>query len=197
MMYDAIVVGAGPGGTSAAFFMGHASQKVLVLEKEAVPRYKTCGGGVPIRALEKYFPFSFEPVIDCRVQSISYILGRYAATIPLNGPSMVTVMRDRFDAHILSHAKAEVVTKSAVRKVNEAGAHVMVETHDGRTFVTRAFLEMLSDEVTYPEIILRNIATLPVFLLTEAAAGLLRRFGLADQDDRLRRFVYWGRWPQR
>jgi len=44
-----IVVGGGPAGATAAFFLGQAGAKVLVLEKQKLPRYKTCGGAVSAR----------------------------------------------------------------------------------------------------------------------------------------------------
>jgi geranylgeranyl reductase family protein len=43
---DAIVVGAGPGGSSAAFFLAERGRRVLLLDKRAFPRDKACGDGV-------------------------------------------------------------------------------------------------------------------------------------------------------
>lgn len=40
MEYDLIVVGGGPGGTSAATFVAKAGNKVLLLEKESFPRHQ-------------------------------------------------------------------------------------------------------------------------------------------------------------
>lgn len=44
--YDVIVVGGGPGGASAASFLGAKGRKVLILEKEKFPRDKTCGDAI-------------------------------------------------------------------------------------------------------------------------------------------------------
>jgi FADH2-dependent halogenase len=38
--YDAVVIGAGPGGTSASTFLAKAKKRVLVLEKETFPRFR-------------------------------------------------------------------------------------------------------------------------------------------------------------
>lgn len=63
--YDVIVAGAGPGGAAAAYHLGRAGRRVLVLEKDRLPRYKPCGGGVSADLLAE-FPFSFEPVFEAR-----------------------------------------------------------------------------------------------------------------------------------
>ncbi|WP_309738207.1 FAD-dependent oxidoreductase, partial [Chamaesiphon sp. OTE_20_metabat_361] len=46
LMFDCIIVGAGPAGGSAAYHLAKQGRSVLVLEKDALPRYKPCGGGV-------------------------------------------------------------------------------------------------------------------------------------------------------
>jgi flavin-dependent dehydrogenase len=33
-LYDVIIIGSGPGGSTAAFFLGEAGKRVLLLEKE-------------------------------------------------------------------------------------------------------------------------------------------------------------------
>ncbi|HLK58555.1 MAG TPA: FAD-dependent oxidoreductase, partial [Chthonomonadaceae bacterium] len=50
--YDAIVVGAGPAGNAAAFELAQGGAKVALLEKQTLPRHKTCGGGMPMRVGE-------------------------------------------------------------------------------------------------------------------------------------------------
>jgi menaquinone-9 beta-reductase len=54
--YDAIVVGAGPGGSTAATMMSESGLHVLLLDKDSFPRNKVCGdaiSGKSIEALEK------------------------------------------------------------------------------------------------------------------------------------------------
>lgn len=50
--YDAIVVGAGPAGASAAYFLAHAGARVCVVERKAFPRAKVCGDGLTPRAVK-------------------------------------------------------------------------------------------------------------------------------------------------
>ena len=42
-MYDAIIVGAGPAGSSAAIHCNKLGLKTLILEKSKFPRDKICG----------------------------------------------------------------------------------------------------------------------------------------------------------
>ncbi|MEM4633658.1 MAG: geranylgeranyl reductase family protein [Candidatus Anstonellaceae archaeon] len=50
--YDAIVVGGGPAGSSAAAFLSYAGKKVLLLEKEKWPRDKTCGDAISGKSMK-------------------------------------------------------------------------------------------------------------------------------------------------
>lgn len=48
---DVVVVGAGPGGSAAAYFLARLGHDVILLEKESFPRDKVCGDGLTPRAV--------------------------------------------------------------------------------------------------------------------------------------------------
>jgi geranylgeranyl reductase family protein len=50
-MYDVAVVGAGPGGSAAAYYLAKGGLDVLLLDKFSFPRDKTCGDALTPRAL--------------------------------------------------------------------------------------------------------------------------------------------------
>jgi geranylgeranyl reductase family protein len=51
--WDALVVGAGPAGASAAFWLAQHGHSVLVVDKKRFPREKTCGDGLTPRAVHQ------------------------------------------------------------------------------------------------------------------------------------------------
>ncbi len=48
--YDVIVVGGGPAGAMAAWRLARGGANTLLVERQPLPRHKTCGGGVPMIA---------------------------------------------------------------------------------------------------------------------------------------------------
>lgn len=51
-MYDALVVGAGPGGATTAAFLARAGRRVLLVDKETFPRDKICGDALSGKAID-------------------------------------------------------------------------------------------------------------------------------------------------
>ena len=52
--FDAIVVGGGPGGSSAAGYLAMAGKRVLLIEKGVWPRDKVCGDAVGGKSLSHF-----------------------------------------------------------------------------------------------------------------------------------------------
>ena len=51
--YDVLVVGAGPAGATAAYWLASRGHRVLAVEKKRFPREKTCGDGLTPRAVRQ------------------------------------------------------------------------------------------------------------------------------------------------
>ncbi len=51
--YDVVVVGAGPAGAAAAYWLSERGRRVLLVEKKDFPREKTCGDGLTPRAVRQ------------------------------------------------------------------------------------------------------------------------------------------------
>jgi len=140
MDHDTIVVGAGPGGASAAFFLSRAGQRVLLLERTRFPRHKPCGGAVPVSTFRR-FPFSLEAVIETRPTVAEF---RYPGQSPLHEPlpdrPIALVRRPDFDALLLSRAAdagAQVLENTTAAAVVEHADGVEVSASDGRSFAAR------------------------------------------------------------
>ncbi len=134
-MFDCIIVGAGPAGGTAAYHLAKKGRSVLVLEKEALPRYKPCGGGVsPIVA--EWFDFDFSPAISLKVSSIRYTweMGDpVEAELKIAEPIWM-VRRDIFDHFLIQQAQkqgAELRESTEVMGIEFKGSHWQVNTAIG------------------------------------------------------------------
>ena len=143
MVYDVIIVGAGPAGSTAAKNLAEKGIKVLLLDKAAFPREKPCGGGLPTR-VQKRFPY-IEPFID----SVSYGSNTYSSSLRYKfelireKPFLMMVLRKDFDFGLLSLAQQAGATFSAGKSVVDVVVQkdkVSVMLDDGQTIETQAVI---------------------------------------------------------
>jgi len=62
-VHDVLVVGGGPAGASAAYWLAEAGHDVVVLERKTFPREKTCGDGLTPRAVKQLADMGLEEAV--------------------------------------------------------------------------------------------------------------------------------------
>jgi geranylgeranyl reductase family protein len=138
---DIIVVGAGPAGATAARVAAKHGCATLLLERAAIPRYKTCGGGLIGASLAALPPNLPLRVYDTARQFTFSLDGRRERTLTSASPTIAMVYRSEFDAALTDAAAtagAEVQDRTALTAVEQDGATVTVRTNRGETLRARA-----------------------------------------------------------
>jgi geranylgeranyl reductase family protein len=118
--WDVAVVGAGPAGSSAARAAAEAGARVVLLEKAALPRYKTCGGGL-IGYSRRALPPGFDLPVRQSIDAISFSFdgGRPRTRRDRSGALLKLVNRAEFD-HAL--AKAAIGAGASLRERTSVAA---------------------------------------------------------------------------
>ena len=133
--YDVAVVGSGPAGAAAALALARRGAKVALIERETLPRYKTCGGGVVQRAT-RFAGVDLGPAVEQRYSRVSFHLHDLARSFTLerSAPILTMTMRDRLD-YVLVEAAAragvEVLAPCRVREVSSLDGQVRLGTERG------------------------------------------------------------------
>jgi len=138
LTYDVIVVGAGPAGATAAHECTKMGLSALILEKEALPREKPCGGAVMYRALRLIDGKVPKHVVEQRIHGLRFLLpGGKVAEFRSNKLMGITVFRDRFDEFLARRAEragAELIESARVTNVSVSQHSARVELADGREY---------------------------------------------------------------
>lgn len=130
-IYDCLVVGAGPAGGVCAYELAKKGFKVLILEKERLPRPKVCAGGLPVKApqlLDFDLTLAFETQVwrgVCAFRSLPQV------EIDLGEMGGWTVTRANLDHLIVQkavEAGAELQGRQDVREVEMGPDMVIART---------------------------------------------------------------------
>ncbi len=133
MTHDAIVIGAGPGGTSAAIGLARAGLRVALVERSEFPRRKVCG---------EFMSAASRPVLDAlgvaaewdaaagpEIKRVALFMGERVVTapMPVSGGHGRGLGRDVLDGLLVTQARrcgVEILQPSrATGMVREASGH--------------------------------------------------------------------------
>ena len=135
--YDAVIIGAGPSGASAARGLVNAGLKVLVIEKKKLPRYKICSGIIFKKSqdiTEKYFG---------KIPKSAYVTPNILKGVRFwsddehytywlfnkDGSGAPNVWRSAYDYWLIKNSGAEVWDCYSLRGFKDSGNYVTLECY--------------------------------------------------------------------
>ncbi|MEU2348705.1 geranylgeranyl reductase family protein [Modestobacter sp. NPDC049651] len=127
-VWDVVVVGAGPAGSTAAWHAATAGAATLLLDRAAFPRYKTCGGGLIGISLDAV-PADLKVPVRQTISTVSFSRGaRRLRSRTSAEPILQLVDREEFDAALAESAvRAGATFRDGVRMTGVTERDGLVE----------------------------------------------------------------------
>jgi geranylgeranyl reductase family protein len=168
-MHDAVIVGAGPGGSAAAYFLSRRGLDVLLLDRADFPRDKTCGDGLTPRALRVLDQMGILPEVErvgCRVGAYEVVApdGRVTSAPITAEHGALVVPRSELDDIVLRRAVqsgAQFNARVTVSRIEPNSTGVRVHAEGGQSFEAHVAV-----------------------IATGAATGVLKRSGILSHQPR-------------
>lgn len=131
--YDCIIIGAGPSGATAAYHLSKRGCSVLLIERESLPRYKPCGGGVSPEVAQ-WFDFDLSPTISHVVNKVccTWRVEEEVESTFEDSAVLWMVRREVFDYYLVEQAKkqgAEVRDQTQLVGLEWQSDHWCVKTN--------------------------------------------------------------------
>lgn len=136
--YDVLIIGGGPGGSTAATHLAKAGKRVLVLDHAKFPRVKVCAGWVTPGALRllELEPEDYPHTLQAFTGGSVIVDGKYHFT-DFGQTASYGIIRNEFDYFLFQRAAAagaEMRDGVRVKSVDRDENGVTVETVDGDIF---------------------------------------------------------------
>ena len=135
-------MGAGAAGGAAAAHLAATGHDVLLLERDAGPRIKPCGGGMAA-SVQQWFPFSLEPAVEQVIRRVDFswcLQDPVVADLPGDAPFWI-VRRERLDQLLADQALqagAECIDGVEVIDICRSQSGWQVSASDGRHWRSRS-----------------------------------------------------------
>ncbi len=139
--YDAVIIGAGPSGSSTAFFLKEKLERVLLIDKVHFPRDKLCGGAISMKTIDLLNEYWGIP-INSDIFGVEYSGGdvffgeQLIRSISSEEYSLHLTLREEFD-HLL------------VKKAVERGVEFMDGTSYSEIDTLNSKITINNQEITY------------------------------------------------
>ena len=133
-MYDVLIVGAGPAGSTCARICALAGLKTALIDKSRFPRQKTCGGAVSGRALS-YLDFPIPAALaedECFGARIFH--GLHSVIVRKEQRLAILVDREQFDELLLNkaiEAGARFLSGEEAVRVHVGNESIVLHTDKG------------------------------------------------------------------
>jgi geranylgeranyl reductase family protein len=124
-IYDVCIIGAGPAGSTCAYYLAQKGITPLVLEKKEFPRDKICGDAFPQRAQKHLERMG---ILQKLVEEKK---GRWAAQGGIVSPSRIVYTGDSYvqtKSHLVISVKRKIIDEMLVKTAIEEGT-ILVENY--------------------------------------------------------------------
>ncbi len=147
--FDAIIIGAGPAGATAARECSRQGLRAVLIEKEKLPRPKLCGGGITLKAMNLVGERIPEHVIESDVMGFRiYSHSMDSVEFVSRDPILISTSRDKFDEFLTELAVregCELIESDRVVDISVLSDEVICRLQSGR--LVRANLVIGADGV--------------------------------------------------
>ncbi len=135
MLYDVIIAGAGPAGSTCARICAKAGLRTLLLERDTFPRPKPCGGALSERGLSHLGLSLPSGLIERECFGVRVHYGKHTVEVRKDLRIAVMVSREKFDQYLARQAVDAGAILHEGEPVQEVSVHrdrVEVGTDSGR-----------------------------------------------------------------